>query len=44
MGITEPLAWANSTLLKGDLADAVAGLKQREGDLLSSAAAGWPRR
>ena len=26
--LTEPLAWQNSTLLKGDAADAVAGLKE----------------
>jgi dihydrofolate reductase len=29
--LEEPLPWANSTLLKGDAADAVAGLKQRPG-------------
>ena len=29
--LEEPLPWANSTLLKGDAADAVAGLKQQPG-------------
>jgi dihydrofolate reductase len=29
--LTEPLAWQNSTLLAGDLAEAVATLKQEEG-------------
>jgi dihydrofolate reductase len=29
--LKEPLEWANSTLLKGDVADAVAGLKQEPG-------------
>jgi dihydrofolate reductase len=33
--LTEPLDWENSTLLKGDVAEAVAALKQEEGrDLL----------
>jgi dihydrofolate reductase len=34
--LTEPLPWANSTLLKGDAADAVAALKeqQEEGNLV----------
>jgi dihydrofolate reductase len=30
--LTEPLGWQNSTLLRGDVADAVAALKQRDGD------------
>jgi dihydrofolate reductase len=30
--LTEPLPWMNSTLLAGDAADAVAGLKQRPGE------------
>ena len=29
--LTEPLEWQNSTLLEGDLADAVAALKQEDG-------------
>jgi dihydrofolate reductase len=29
--LEEPLAWSNSTLLKGDAADAVAGLKEQPG-------------
>jgi dihydrofolate reductase len=29
--LTEPLAWRNSTLLEGDAAEAVAGLKQQPG-------------
>jgi dihydrofolate reductase len=29
--LTEPLPWANSTLLKGDATQAVAGLKQQPG-------------
>jgi dihydrofolate reductase len=29
--LTEPLAWQNSTLLQGDLAEAVAALRQEEG-------------
>jgi dihydrofolate reductase len=28
--LTEPLPWPNSTLLKGDVADAVSGLRQRQ--------------
>jgi dihydrofolate reductase len=33
--LTEPLGWQNSTLLKGDVVDAVAALKQEDGgDLL----------
>ena len=33
--LTEPLEWENSSLLKGDVAEAVAGLKQQDGaDLL----------
>lgn len=32
--LTEPLAWQNSTLLKGDAADAVAGLKGEPGELV----------
>jgi dihydrofolate reductase len=33
--LTEPLAWQNSTLLQGDVAEAVAALKRQEGgDLL----------
>jgi dihydrofolate reductase len=33
--LTEPLAWQNSTVLQGDVAEAVAALKQEEGgDLL----------
>ncbi|HYW13062.1 MAG TPA: dihydrofolate reductase family protein [Longimicrobium sp.] len=33
--LTEPLAWQNSTLLQGDVADAVAALKREDGgDLL----------
>jgi dihydrofolate reductase len=30
--LTEPLEWNNSTLLTGDVADAVAGLKEQPGD------------
>jgi dihydrofolate reductase len=30
--LTEPLEWQNSTLLQGDVADAVAALKQQHGD------------
>jgi dihydrofolate reductase len=30
--LTEPLAWQNSTLLKGDVAEAVAALKQEDGE------------
>ena len=30
--LTEPLAWENSTALKGDVAEAVAGLKQQDGE------------
>jgi dihydrofolate reductase len=30
--LTEPLAWQNSTVLGGDVAEAVAALKQEEGD------------
>jgi dihydrofolate reductase len=30
--LTEPLAWQNSRLLQGDVAEAVAALKQEEGD------------
>src|SRR5829696_5103401 len=30
--LTEPLAWENSTVLKGDLAQAVAALKQQDGE------------
>jgi dihydrofolate reductase len=30
--LTEPLAWQNSTVLQGDVAEAVAALKQEEGD------------
>jgi dihydrofolate reductase len=30
--LTEPLEWQNSTLLKGDVAEAVAALKQEDGD------------
>jgi dihydrofolate reductase len=30
--LTEPLEWENSTLLQGDVADAVDGLKQQDGD------------
>ena len=30
--IAEPLAWENSTVLKGDLAQAVAALKQQDGE------------
>jgi dihydrofolate reductase len=30
--LTEPLAWENSTLLHGDVAEAVAALKHEEGD------------
>jgi dihydrofolate reductase len=30
--LTEPLAWENSTVLKGDLAEAVAALKQQDGE------------
>src|SRR6266545_7484792 len=29
--LTEPLPWSNSTLLKGDLAEAVAGLREQPG-------------
>jgi dihydrofolate reductase len=29
--LTEPLEWQNSTLLEGDVADAVASLKQEDG-------------
>jgi dihydrofolate reductase len=29
--LEEPLSWSNSTLLKGDAADAVAGLKEQPG-------------
>ena len=32
--LSEPLAWQNSTLLKGDVADAVAGLKTELGENL----------
>jgi dihydrofolate reductase len=32
--LTEPLEWQNSTVLHGDVAEAVAGLKQEEGDAL----------
>jgi len=33
--LTEPLGWQNSTVLKGDVADAIVGLKREEGkDLL----------
>jgi dihydrofolate reductase len=32
--LTEPLPWQNSTLLKGDVADAVAGLKSELGENL----------
>ncbi len=31
--LKEPLPWRNSTLLQGDVADAVSGLKQRDEDL-----------
>jgi dihydrofolate reductase len=30
--LTEPLPWQNSTVLEGDVADAVAALKQQDGD------------
>jgi len=30
--LTEPLEWQNSTVLRGDVAEAVAALKQEEGD------------
>jgi dihydrofolate reductase len=30
--LTEPLEWQNSTLLKGDVAEAVAALKEKDGD------------
>ena len=30
--LTEPLAWQNSTVLQGDVAEAVAALKQEDGD------------
>ncbi|HET7518328.1 MAG TPA: hypothetical protein VFN05_11650, partial [Actinomycetes bacterium] len=30
--LTEPLAWQNSTLLQGDVAEAVAALKQQDGE------------
>ena len=30
--LTDPLAWEHSTLLKGDVAEAVAGLKQQDGE------------
>jgi dihydrofolate reductase len=30
--LTEPLAWQNSTVLQGDVAEAVAALKQEEGE------------
>jgi dihydrofolate reductase len=30
--LTEPLSWQNSTVLEGDVADAVAALKQQDGD------------
>jgi dihydrofolate reductase len=30
--LTEPLAWQNSTVLRGDVAEAVTALKQEEGD------------
>jgi hypothetical protein len=30
--LTDPLAWENSTVLQGDVAEAVAGLKQQDGD------------
>jgi dihydrofolate reductase len=33
--LSEPLAWENSTLLQGDVAEAVAALKQEEGKDLS---------
>jgi hypothetical protein len=29
--LTDPLGWQNSTVLKGDVADAVAALKQEDG-------------
>jgi dihydrofolate reductase len=32
--LTEPLEWENSSLLKGDVADAVTTLKQEDGDYL----------
>jgi dihydrofolate reductase len=32
--LAEPLGWANSVLLKGDAADAVAGLREQEEDTL----------
>jgi dihydrofolate reductase len=32
--LTEPLAWENSTLLEGDVAEAVAALKQEDGPYL----------
>ena len=30
--LTEPLGWQNSTVLQGDVAEAVAALKQEEGE------------
>lgn len=33
--LREPLSWRNSTLLSGDAADAVAGLKERSGENLT---------
>jgi dihydrofolate reductase len=30
--LAEPLEWQNSTLLQGDVAEAVAGLKQQDGE------------
>jgi len=32
--LTEPLAWRNSTLLQGDVSQAVAALKQEDGGAL----------
>ena len=43
--LSEPLEWRNSTLLQGDVAKAVAELKQQPvGTSWSSAAASWSRR
>ena len=43
--LDEPLPWRNSTLLKGDAADAVAELKgQSDEHLPCSAAASWSSR
>ena len=43
--LTEPLDWQNSTLLQGDVADAVGRLKADEGgESTLSAARGWCRR